>query len=227
MMTKIIVATGLLFLFCVAEVNADTVFLKNGRSINGFIKNEDNESIELDVGYGTVKFYRTQIERMYKATPEESEELKRKWAQDKAEQQKRLIQSEMQPKQVTVFKEGGHIVVEASLNGKVRASLFLDTGASLVVLSKRIAEQLGIDVSKSKNLVQLQVADGRIVNAALIRLESVRVQDVEAEHVNAAVLMQDILGASFNDGLLGMSFLSKFSFKVDYKNSKLILEKLH
>ncbi len=102
----------------------------------------------------------------------------------------------------------------------------VDTGASLVIITKPTAKKLKIDIDKEGTPIQLQVADGRKIEAKYIVLESVRIAKVEARNVEAAVLMDDRQDFGFKDGLLGMSFLRHFNFKFDYDNDKLILEKI-
>jgi clan AA aspartic protease (TIGR02281 family) len=103
----------------------------------------------------------------------------------------------------------------------------LDTGASLVVLRKNIAQKLGIDLRNVQSDLKMQLADGRQVNVKSLVLESIKVQNAEAKNVEAAVILdEETQGSEFYDGLLGMSFLRKFNFKIDQKEKKLILEKL-
>lgn len=209
---------------------ADTLYFKNGRSIDGIIKNENEETIELDVGFGTVKFGRGEIERIGKSNYQQLEAIRQKWEKQRLEIEKRASQEKHQednrPKQVDVFQEQGHIITDVLLNRRVRASLLLDTGASLVVLKKSVAKKLGINLDEVKIEATLIVGDGREVKAKYVVLESVRVKNVEANNVEAVILLDDASGATFKDGLLGMSFLKNFNFKIDYKNQKLILEKI-
>lgn len=229
----------ILFKFMI-QVNADTLYLKNGRSIDGLVKNEDEQDIELDVGFGMIKFPKSQIERIDKSNTEESESLRQEWQRQKVKAEEERVRKELEFKQieeqrprenlesnqVEVYRESGHIGVNAVLNRRVPVSLILDTGASLVVLSNNIAKKLGIDTKKSDDMIQLQLADGRKVNAMYTLLESIGVQEIETKNVDAAVLLEDIEIAGFKDGLLGMSFLNRFNFKVNQKEKKLILEKL-
>jgi len=214
-----------LFLF-VGNLRADTIYLKNGRSLEGFIKNEDADRVELDVGFGSVKFRRQEIERIYKSTPEESSQIYEKWEKKKQEAQQRRQLQEYAPKYIQIQPNKGHIVVDALLNKKVYAQLFLDTGASVVVLSSKIGEDLGLDIGNIKDVIILELADGRKIEAKFINLENVSVEEVETENVTAAILPADADISSFKDGLLGMSFLERFNFQVDQENQKLILEKL-
>lgn len=225
-----VLATVFLFSFML-QLNADTLYLKNGRSIEGLIKSEDADNVDLEISFGTVKFSKVQIERIEMSTPEEAKIIKEGWDKKKLEAQERTKEieekKEHEPKQVSVDKESGHIVVEATLNKKVKASLILDTGASFMVLSSNVAKKLGIDVNdKNGETVQLMLADGRKIDTKFVTLDSVRVQESEVEKIGAAILPEKESDAISKDGLLGMSFLKNFNFKIDQKNNKLILEKL-
>lgn len=121
----------------------------------------------------------------------------------------------------------GQVTVTTLLNNKVKANLVLDTGASLILLSRKIAKGLGVDaVGKNTIPIELIMADGRREKGQMVILESVKVQGAEANNVEAAILPDRESIMMDGDGLLGMSFLKKFSFKIDHKNGKLILEKL-
>ena len=116
------------------------------------------------------------------------------------------------------------------MNRKVKANLVLDTGASVVVLSSKVAVSLGMDVyapaAKADDAAEFVLADGRKIGAKRIILDNVDVQGSEAHKVEAAVLPEQENNIIVCDGLLGMSFLKNFSFKIDQKNNRLTLEKL-
>lgn len=213
------------------QANADILHLKNGRTIEGIIKKEDDRDISLEVNCGVAKFSKDQIESIQRSSSDGLELIRQGWVQEKeaSEARAKEIQQrqEHEPKQVAMNKQSGHMIVEAMLNKKVKASLVLDTGASLILLSNKIAASLGIDTSVStKDTVELVLADGRKVKGKKIILESVSVQGSEIEKVEAAVLPDQGDSVFAHDGLLGMSFLKNFTFKIDQKNDKLVLEKL-
>lgn len=213
-----------------AKLNADTVYLKNGRSIEGIIKNEDKEIIDLEVYGGSVKFRKGEIEKIEKASLEDSNALRRKWEKQKIENQDKILrqqlEEEREPRKIGFSQDAQRIILPVTLNNKLEASLVLDTGASLVVLRKNIAEKLGINLDAGGPEAKLTMVDGRQVNAKYIILESVAVEGTEAKNVEAAVMLDDVMELKIGDGLLGMSFLKRFNFKVDQKDKKLILEKL-
>ncbi len=214
-----------------SPAGADTLYLKNGRSIEGLIKKEDADEVDLEISFGSMKFSKKQIERIVRSSPGDVELIKQEWADEKIKVQERAKEAELrreyEPKQVSMDKQSGHVVVVTTLNNKVKANLILDTGASLIILSNKIAGSLGIDVNDANaKPVELKMADGRKTEAKMVVLESVSVQDSEIKNIEAAVLPEKDSAAVPEDGLLGMSFLKRFNFKIDQKNDKLILEKL-
>ncbi|TAM41337.1 TIGR02281 family clan AA aspartic protease, partial [bacterium] len=172
-----------------------------------------------------------EIQRIERSSPQGVKLIRQKWEEkrvaDEASVRDMAEKNEYEPKQAGMDKQGGHVMVETLLNKKVKASLILDTGASFILLSGNIAKNLGIDADpRGGDTVEVMLADGSKVKAKRIILESVSVQGSEVKRVEAAILPQNESGAAIGDGLLGMSFLNKFNFKIDQKNNKLILEKL-
>ena len=221
----------LLFIFTpYINSSADTLYLKNGRSIDGIIKNEGDDIVELEVAGGSVKFRRSEVEKIEKAKPEESVLIRQNWERQKIETQKRIerqkLEEEVKPKGVEFSKDKQGMAIDAVLNKEIKVSLILDTGASLVVLRKDIAKKLGMDLNNIKPDSEMIVADGRKIKTKYITLGSIKVENVEAQNIDAAIMLDDVGDIGFGDGLLGMSFLKKFNFKVDQKEKKLILEKL-
>lgn len=235
------ITAGIIFIISlvlgfIPEARPDTINLKNGRSIDGLIRKEDEDNVVLDVGFGTVKFRKEEIRSISRSADDEAELIRREWQQEKEreeekrlerEQKEKLIrqEKEFEPKEVSFSPDdSGHIAVSALLNKKIRASLVLDTGASIVLLSHRIAEKLGRKILNKGQTIKVQMADGRQVEAKYIILNSVSVEGLEAKDVGAAVLADDN-NMDMQDGLLGMSFLNRFNFQIDMINKKFILKK--
>ncbi|MFA4981929.1 MAG: retropepsin-like aspartic protease [Candidatus Omnitrophota bacterium] len=242
-------------LFCAAGSGADTVYFNSGGTIEGVIKTESADSVEVDVGFGTITCNKDQIKEIYRSTAEELFALREKWENKKKEleaqeeeffrererrftdyekqieeEQQRKTASESGKKEIKVKRdEGSHgIIVDALLNDSINVSLVLDTGASLVVLSKKIGEELGVDLADTtKDMAKLHVADNRAIDAKLFMLKSVRVQEAEVNDVMAAIIVDDIGGIGSKDGLLGMSFLGRFNLKIDLANMKMTLESIN
>ncbi len=221
----------LIFLFGLTNIlHADTLCLKNGRNIDGIIKTEDNDIVELEVSGGTVKFRKSEIEKIEKSNPEESNLIRQNWERQRIEMQKIIqmqkMEEEAKPKAIEFSKDSQGMAINALLNKKIKVSLILDTGASLVVIRKDIAKKLGINLDSVKPDSEMIVADGRKIKTKHIILDSVKVENAEAQNIDTVIMLDDAADTGFADGLLGMSFLKQFNFKVDQKEKKLILEKL-
>ncbi|MDP2929628.1 MAG: retropepsin-like aspartic protease [Candidatus Omnitrophota bacterium] len=255
---KIYKTISILFaiMLCAAlPAHADTVNLKNGGSIDGIIVREDDNSVEVNTGFGTVTFKRAEIKDIERSSAEESRKISHVWedkrkdlksrekefeeARDKRfknayenwmddEKAKKTVEGRT-AKQINITREPGGkgIVVEVLLNNKVKVNLVLDTGASIIALSPKVGEELGIDLSDvKKDIMEMRLADGSKTAAKAIMLDSVKVQDVEVKNVKAAIMLDQVPAIGVTEGLLGMSFLSKFNLKTDFKTMKMSLEKI-
>jgi aspartyl protease family protein len=102
----------------------------------------------------------------------------------------------------------GHFVTVGSINGgSVR--FLVDTGATFISLAASEARRLGINYLQGQR-GQLQTANG-LATAYRVKLDSVRVGDIEANNVDAMVTENDAMGVA----LLGMSFLNRMEMKRD------------
>jgi len=123
---------------------------------------------------------------------------------------------------VKLTRRGNSLTTNVLLNRKVRVDLIVDTGANDTVISSSLAKKIGISVNKGKNVL-CQVADGRSVSAKQVNIREVRVGGARIYNVQAVVLDSGETGNS--PGLLGMSFLNNFVFKVDTEKELLVLQK--
>jgi len=98
----------------------------------------------------------------------------------------------------------GHYRAEAFING-VKTNVMVDTGATDVSISKKFADQLGL---QSHAAIRTQTANGETVGY-MTRLKSVKLGGIEADDV-AATIVND-LG---EDMLLGMSFLNRMDVRL-------------
>jgi aspartyl protease family protein len=96
-------------------------------------------------------------------------------------------------------------IVPAYVNG-VRGQFIVDTGASYVALSARLAEQAGVEIDNGSS-VMVQTANG-VIRSKRGRADEVRLRNIAAAKV--PVLVQETGFGPNVDGLLGMSFLSRF-----------------
>ncbi|MCQ9207735.1 MAG: retroviral-like aspartic protease family protein, partial [Omnitrophica bacterium] len=114
-------------------------------------------------------------------------------------------------------------VVNVTLNKKLTVPMLADTGASMVVISRDVANRLGLKDLDEKGKIVAILADGSSTRAIPITLDSIQVGSSSAKNIRAAVT-ETPPGAGI-DGLLGMTFLGNFHVKMDAKENSLVLEK--
>ncbi len=213
-----------------SSAQADLIKLKGGRIAEGIIKSEGKDFVELEIEAGVVKFAKSQILDITKSSAAELGSLRESWQRKKSDFDKKMINKknelDSRPQESGFSYDAKGITVRVVLNNKVETTMVLDTGASLVLVTRGVAKNLGIKLDNLKPDIKIRVADGRTVDASRIVLKNVRVEECEANNVDAVVLMSDRGDFGFRDGLLGMSFLKNFNFKIDHKDKKLILEKI-
>ncbi|MDO8990486.1 MAG: retropepsin-like aspartic protease [Sideroxyarcus sp.] len=114
--------------------------------------------------------------------------------------------------EVTLARDlSGHYRAEAFING-VKTNVMVDTGATDVAISQRLADKLGI---QSTAAIRTRTANGDTV-AYMTRLASVKLGGIEANNV-AAIISPNLEG----DVLLGMSFLGRMDVRL-YKGTMTI-----
>ncbi len=123
---------------------------------------------------------------------------------------------------VKLTRRGNSLATNVLLNRKVNTEFIVDTGATDTVISTNLAKKLGISLNKGQNVL-CKVADGRAVSGKQVNIREVRVGGAKVYNVRAVVLDSGEMGNS--PGLLGMSFLKNFVFKIDTEKELLVLQK--
>lgn len=109
----------------------------------------------------------------------------------------------------------GHFIANGQINGR-GTRLMVDTGATLIAMGQDEAERLGI-AYKDGQKIGIRTANGNTYGY-LVKLNSVRIGDVEVFNVDAAVQPQPMPYV-----LLGNSYLTRFQMKRE--NDTLTLER--
>ena len=119
---------------------------------------------------------------------------------------------------VTLQRIGGNWFAQVRLNDARTARFLVDTGASTCVISPGLATALDIHPDRQAQPVPLETISG-LTRGHLVTIPSLRVGDVEAQGVLAVV---HPLGPSM-DGILGNTFLSRFTMTLDSERGVLRL----
>lgn len=112
----------------------------------------------------------------------------------------------------------GHFVNSGQINGRVMQYM-VDTGASTVAIGRPDAQRMGLKFEEEGQSVMMNTANG-VAQGWRIRLDSVRVGDVELRSVDAIVTPQPMPFV-----LLGNSFLREF--EMSRNGDEMVLRKRH
>jgi predicted aspartyl protease len=115
-----------------------------------------------------------------------------------------------------VMIRGNHVLVPVTLgygSREIQVMLLLDTGASIVTLHRRVAEQLGID---STQHAMLMLAGGQKIKTSVAKVRYMRVGPVTKENISVGFIDYEGPENGFQ-GLLGMNFLQGLEYQVNLK----------
>lgn len=122
-------------------------------------------------------------------------------------------------------------LVPVVLNGTHRATLLLDTGANITVLTPQLARRAGIDLptGASPSKSKARMASGQEVEVSLVRVKSMMVGSARIDNLQVAVYEIGVLDNTETspltvDGFLGADFLSRFTMTIDPLAGKLTLQ---
>ena len=103
-----------------------------------------------------------------------------------------------------------------TING-IRGTFILDTGATFVSLTNSFAQKAGVEIDQ-ESIVRLRTANG-IVDGKRGRAQTIQLRSLLAKDV-PIVVQAGGYGKGI-DGLLGMSFLSRFNINIDAKTVRI------
>ncbi len=112
-------------------------------------------------------------------------------------------------------RRGRTISLKVSING-VRGRFILDTGATFVAMKRSFAEKAKVKIDEASS-IRLSTANG-LVKAKRGRAKTIKLRSLKAK--NVPIVVQTDNRGSYGrriDGLLGMSFLSRFNLAISRK----------
>jgi aspartyl protease family protein len=111
----------------------------------------------------------------------------------------------------------GHFQANGRVDGR-SVSFMVDTGASVIALTERDADRLGIRPMRGAYTASVSTANG-VVRAAPVMLNSVDIGGLVVRDVRALV----VPGGALGENLLGLSYLTRLK-RFEYSNNRLLLE---
>jgi len=122
-----------------------------------------------------------------------------------------------EPITVPVVMNGASVIVPVVLNNEFRANLGLDTGATITVVSQRIAKNLGLNPLGTSKVGTV----GGIITVPLARLRALKVGNAEVHDL--VVSIHDFSTDPRIEGLLGLDYLKHFNVSLDARRKLLVL----
>lgn len=117
---------------------------------------------------------------------------------------------------------GNKIVVDATINGQGPYPLIVDTGASLTVLDRALADELGLEAVGTTEVGDSSSSAERVADLVLIRELSIggmTASGVQATSWDRSDLYRGM--ANRPRGIIGFPFFSEYLLTVDYTASSL------
>ncbi|MDH3852395.1 MAG: aspartyl protease family protein, partial [Deltaproteobacteria bacterium] len=115
----------------------------------------------------------------------------------------------------------GHMVVPVLLNESRTSSLLFDTGASITVLSTKLAQSLGLVAAVGKTIRLKTVAAD--VKAKVATLDSITVGGLSRSDFPVAVVDLNLGSSGRFEGILGMDFLGNYTIRIDNQANRIFL----
>jgi predicted aspartyl protease len=146
------------------------------------------------------------------------QELRQSQEDERARQAEADKQQQLKAMETPVTITNNQILVPVAFSNsgqETTAQLIMDTGATHTVLYRPVADQLNI-LTLTKG--QSKVAGGQSVHSEVGRVDSMRVGPITARDFPVVILFFEGSSPGYG-GLLGMDFLSRVEYSIDYESS--------
>lgn len=111
----------------------------------------------------------------------------------------------------------GHYWTRALVNKKSSVEFMVDTGASVVALTYKDAQKMGLRPDQLDYRWEIRTAGGKTMGASVM-IDSIQIGQVKIKDVEAMVLRTDL-----EQSLLGMSFLREL-YSYEFRGDRLIIQ---
>lgn len=111
----------------------------------------------------------------------------------------------------------GHYWTRALVNKKSSVEFMVDTGASVVALTYKDAQKMGLRPDQLDYRWEIRTAGG-ITMGASVQIDSIQINQVHVKNVDAMVLRSDL-----QQSLLGMSFLREL-YSYEFRGDRMIIK---
>jgi len=111
--------------------------------------------------------------------------------------------------------------VPVVLNDFLAARVLVDTGAGITVISRELAQELGLNERPGDSITLKTMAVD--IQAQMARLDSIQVGDLTRDDFPVAITDLPLAQRTQFAGILGMDFLNNYKIHIDNDNNRIML----
>ncbi len=119
------------------------------------------------------------------------------------------------------------ITVKGTINGKGPFNFIFDTGASMTIIEKQTAEELGLCDRASATREALGA--GGTLTSSILNVDSIKVDNIEARNIQVGVMDLSNLAKcgclGELGGIIGYNFVKDHKVTIDYPKQEIFFEK--
>jgi len=115
------------------------------------------------------------------------------------------------------IRDDGHYWARALVNKKTSVEFMVDTGASIVALTYKDAQRMGLNPQSLDYKWKISTAGGETMGASVL-IDSIKINQVHIRNVEAMVLKSDL-----SQSLLGMSYLRQL-YSYEFRGDRMIIK---
>jgi predicted aspartyl protease len=115
----------------------------------------------------------------------------------------------------------GHIMVPVILNQSRQARVLVDTGAGITILSRELAQELGLEAKSDHSITLKTIAMD--IQGELAGLDSIQVGGLIRHNFPVAITDLAFGEKSQFDGILGMDFMADYKIHIDNEKRRIVL----
>jgi predicted aspartyl protease len=131
-----------------------------------------------------------------------------------------VVEAPDQPKPIPFRKLINLIFADIMINGQGPFNFAIDTGASQMVVSERVAQKIGL--KPITTTIMMGAGGSGKVESPVYRLDQIQIGDVKIKNLPAGAFNDPLL-SQVTDGIIGASLLADFIVTVNYPENRIEL----